>query len=503
MSSTPSLKKSNSNDILEGIMQNENVYNEKGHVAIQFVEDPDLTKQLLKKVDWRLIPVLTLLYLMSYMDRSMIGNARIAGLQDDLGLTDLQFNMCLTIFFIPYALLEVPANIMLKLLKPRLWLTIITLLWGAVMTLSGLVDNYSGLLAARFFLGVTEAGFFPAASYILTMWYAKHELQTRMAYFYCAATLAGAFAGLFAYALNLMDGIGGLAGWRWIFIINGLLTVVVGIFIPFMMVDGPEKAKYFTPEQKAYFLKRLEVNYSSGGKDQEGFKWKYFQQALSDWKIWLSTLIFWGNTIPGYGFVLILPTTIKGLGYSSQEAQLLTVPVYVAALIFVIVCSVLSDRYRKRSPFVIYPYFLSATGFLILLAMPADRWPGARYGILFLVAIGLYVPLVGVVSWNANNLAGSWKRSIGMALQITVGNLGGVAASNIYLSREASSYWTGYGVSLAVTVVAIAAGFGLKALLTVKNKRRDMVSEDEVRARYGDEQLAEMGDESPLFRYVL
>lgn len=132
-----------------------------------------------------------------------------------------------------------------------------------------------------------------------------------MAYFYCAATLAGAFAGLFAYALNLMDGIGGLAGWRWIFIINGLLTVVVGVFIPFMMVDGPEKANYFTPEQKAYFLKRLEVNYSSGGKDKEGFKWKYSKQALSDWKIWLSTLIFWGNTIPGYGCVFTCAACIS------------------------------------------------------------------------------------------------------------------------------------------------------------------------------------------------
>lgn len=105
-----------------------------------------------------------------------------------------------------------------------------------------------------------------------------------------------------------------------IFIINGLLTVVVGAAIPFVMVDGPEKAKYLDAEQRTYFLRRLAINYDTGGKDQEGFQWKYLRQALTDWKIWLSTLIFWGNTIPGYAFVLVLPTTINTLGYTAQEA---------------------------------------------------------------------------------------------------------------------------------------------------------------------------------------
>lgn len=141
-------------------------------------------------------------------------------------------SMCLTIFFFPYALFEVPSNIVLKILKPRLWLTIITLCWGTVMTLMGIVQNYEGLLAARFFLGVAEvssativvrlrwlilfeAGLFPACSFILTTWYCRHEMQTRLAVFYSAASMAGAFSGLLAYALDKMEGIGGLAGWRW------------------------------------------------------------------------------------------------------------------------------------------------------------------------------------------------------------------------------------------------------------------------------------------------
>ena len=123
--------------------------------------------------------------------------------------------MALTIFFIPYALFEVPSNIVLKMLTPRIWLTTITLAWGTVMTLMGIVQNYQGLLAARFMLGVAEAGFFPAASYILTTFYRKYELQKRLAVFYTAASAAGAFSGLLAFGLQQMGGVGGLEGWRW------------------------------------------------------------------------------------------------------------------------------------------------------------------------------------------------------------------------------------------------------------------------------------------------
>lgn len=132
----PSGFKSDS-DLSAQVQKNEYISDEKGLTSTGFIEDPELTKKLHKKVDWRLIPVLTMLYLMSYMDRSLIGNARIAGLQADLELSDLQYNLCLTIFFIPYALFEIPANVMLKLLKPVVWLTVITLSWGTVMTLTG------------------------------------------------------------------------------------------------------------------------------------------------------------------------------------------------------------------------------------------------------------------------------------------------------------------------------------------------------------------------------
>lgn len=176
-------------------------------------------KKILRKMDLRLLPMLALLYLLSFLDRGNIGNAKIEGLTDTLGLTGPEYNWCLTIFFFSYAAFEVPSNLLLKRLRPSFWLPTIMVAWGVVMTLMGIVQNYSGLLAARFFLGVTEAGLFPGVAYYITMWYCRHEAQFRQALFFSAASVAGAFSGLLAFGIAHMDGVGGLEGWRWIFIL--------------------------------------------------------------------------------------------------------------------------------------------------------------------------------------------------------------------------------------------------------------------------------------------
>ncbi|OQV05003.1 hypothetical protein CLAIMM_09807 [Cladophialophora immunda] len=465
--------------------------------------DPAELKKVLRRVDFRVLPVLTFIYLMSYLDRGNIGNTRVAGLTSTLGLTDQQYNMCLTIFFFPYALFEVPSNIVLKILKPIVWLPIIVITWGTVMTLMGIVQNYAGLLAARFFLGLAEAGTFPAATYILTSWYCRYELQTRLAVFYTAASFAGAFSGLLAFAIEKMEGIAGLEGWRWIFIIEGMLTVALGITLPFILCSSPEKAGFLSEGEKAFLIQRLSTDSKIAAKDRDVFKWKYLKQALTDWKIYLSVLVFWGNTIPGYGFVFSLPAAIKGLGYSAAEAQLLTIPIYMLAVIVVLISSWYGDKWKTRSSVILYPFKLCAVAFIILMTLPKEKWPGARYGMLFLVAAGFYPSLCGVIAWNANNLAGNWKRNIGMALQLTVGNLGGAIGSNIYLARESPHYWTGYSISLAVLLTAIVSGWILRFSLQRINHQREKMTPEEIHSKYTEEQLQEMGDRSPLFRYTL
>ncbi|KAJ8116180.1 hypothetical protein OPT61_g2333 [Boeremia exigua] len=447
-----------------------------------------------------------------------LGNARALGMQTDIGLTDKQWNLCLTIFFFPYAALEVPSNIVLKFLKPNIWLSILVTAWGTVVVLTGIVHNYSGLLAVRFFLGVTEAGFFPAATYLLTCWYKRHELQSRMAIFYSAGSMAGALSGLLAYGINYMDGVASLEGWRWIMILEGILTVMIGCICPFILPNSPASADFLTAPEKAYILQGLQNDSGSTGQVETSEKYhkRYIFAALRDFKIYISVLIYWGNAISNYGqvshvcrlvlkltlhsFIYTLPTVIRQLGYTAANAQLLTIPVYAFALSTTVAVAIMSDRYKMRSPFIMGPFVVAAAGYIALMALPHPGLPGATYGMLFVVAGGLYPSICGVISWNANNLAGSWKRSVGMALQISIGNLGGAIGSNIYLAKEAPHYWTGYGVSLTIIVISILATGLLRFVLDKENKRREKMTIEEINEKYTEQELLELGDKSPLFR---
>merc|ERR1712230_209402 len=217
-----------------------------------------IDRKLMRKVDLWLIPWLCLLYLLSFLDRSNIGNARLAGMEEDLDMGGHDYNNALTIFFISYALAEPITNVLLKRLTPRVFFTGIILLWGLIMTLMGLVTSYSGLLACRWFLGLAEAGLFPGVNYYLSCWYKRSELGMRAAVFFSAAALAGSFGGLLAAAIAQMEGVGGKAGWAWIFIIEGLATMFVGCFCWWMVFDWPATARFLTEEDRLRLRRRPE-----------------------------------------------------------------------------------------------------------------------------------------------------------------------------------------------------------------------------------------------------
>jgi MFS family permease len=221
-----------------------------------------------------------------------IGNARILGMEEDLGLTHNQYNLALTVFFFTYSAFELPCNIILKKLRPSIWFSSIMVAWGIVTLCIGFVQNYKGLLIARIFLGITEAGLFPGVAYYLTMWYAPEDLAFRQGMFYSAGSAAGAFSGLLAYAIDKMDGVGGYAGWRWIFMIEGAATVVVAFIAFTVLQDEPATAQFLTKEEKRWVTSRLTVSGKSHeNTEADQFKWHYVKAAVTDWQIWLSILV--------------------------------------------------------------------------------------------------------------------------------------------------------------------------------------------------------------------
>ena len=180
-------------------------------------------RKLTAKIDLRVVPVLTILYLLAFLDRVNINNAQSFRLSQDLKLQRTQFNTALVIFFVPYVIFEIPANLLLKRFKPHVWLSGCMFFFGLITICQGLVQSYSGLLATRFFLGLAETGMFPGCFYLIGMWYRREQAQKRFSFFFGSASLAGAFGGLLASAIGKMDGIRGYHGWRWIFILEGVL----------------------------------------------------------------------------------------------------------------------------------------------------------------------------------------------------------------------------------------------------------------------------------------
>ncbi|GAW01821.1 MFS general substrate transporter [Lentinula edodes] len=439
----------------------------------QLPPPPDLSQEderkLWRKIDLRLMPILCVIYLMSFMDRGNIGNAKLQGLETQLKLTGNRYNIALSPSLMlsmvthallrlnkPYCIFECPANLVLKKFRPSIWLPGITVVWGTVMTLMGLVKTYPQLVGVRVCLGIAEAGLFPGVAYYLSLWYPRNALQSRIGLFFGAATIAGAFSGLFAFSISFMSGTRGLLGWSWIFIIEGIITVAVGLISFLILVDFPVTADFLTPEERAFVVWKKKFDNSSVG-EEERFMVEHVYQAFTDWQVWIHLLIYISLVGPYNSAAnLVNPanfdnseyfwTIISDFGeFSTAISQLLTVPPYIFATIVLGLFAYYSDKVMMRSPFILAAQIMCLIGFSINIANVST---GAKYFGTFLIVAGSYAGFPGIVAWLGNNLCGQYKRGVGMALHIGIGNFSGAIASNIFRTQDKPRFILGHAIEL-------------------------------------------------------
>ncbi|KAJ7739082.1 MFS general substrate transporter [Mycena maculata] len=460
-------------------------------------------RKLWRKIDLRLMPILSLMYLLSFLDRGNIGNARLQGLETQLNLVGNEFNIALTMYFVPYCIFECPANMVLKKFRPSRWLPGITVAWGIIMTLMGLVKTYPQLVGVRICLGVAEAGLFPGVVYYLTLWYPRHMLQWRIGLFFGAASLAGAFSGAIAFGISFMSGTRGLLGWSWIFVLEGIATVVVGLAAFFVLVDFPVSATFLTPDQRAFVIWKKKYDNSSVGEEEQ-FEMRHLVEALTDWKVWVHMFNYMAIITNLYGITLFLPTIITTFGHSAAVSQLLTVPPYVLATIVLFIFAYWSDKMKLRYPFILAGFLLNLIGFAINISNAPS---GVKYFGTFFCVTGAYAGVPGVVAWLGNNLSGQYKRGVGMAFQIGIGHFGGAFASNMYRTQDKPRYLVGHGCELMFVGIGLLSTVIAALMSNRVNGRRD----EEARAAlergedklYTDKALRAMGDRAPDFRYML
>lgn len=258
--------------------------------------EPEEEKKLLRSIDVRIFPVVVVLFLLNFLDRVNFATARLKGLERDLGLSDVEYQTCISILFAGYVSMQIPSNMILnKISRPSWYIGALTGIWGALTAATGGVHNAGGAIAVRFFLGVVEAGFFPGVAFYCTRWYKRSEIALRITIFVCGNALAQMFGGLIgAGILKGMEGSAGIAAWRWLFIIEGVLTVVVALAVPFLLPDYPATTRWLSDRQRYVAQARLTLDVGLADDDEKGNALHGLKLALLDIKVWALAIIYLG-----------------------------------------------------------------------------------------------------------------------------------------------------------------------------------------------------------------
>ncbi|KPM38440.1 putative transporter [Neonectria ditissima] len=463
------------------------------------LETTEEERQLVRKLDLHIIPLIMTLYLFSFLDRVNIGNARLYGLEEGLGLSSQQFQVSVSILFVTYLLFEVPSNLVLKLFTPRRWIAFIAAAWGIIATLTGLVNSYGALLACRLLLGAVEAGLFPGLTVYLTFFYTKRELALRVGYLFVSAAVAGALGGLLAYGIGHMDGMHGKSGWRWIMIIEGIPSFVIGVVTYFALPNDADTAYFLDERERALMRARHAREYGNTASSRE-FSTADMVQAFKDWKVWAFCVAQFGVDTMLYGFSTFLPTIINDLGeWTTAEVQLLTVPCYFLGAAAYMTTAYMSDRMQRRGLFCVIFGAVSVIGYAVLLA---DVPSGVHYFGCFLVAGGLYVVVGLPLAWLPTNSPRYGKRTTGTGMQLTWGNAAGIMSAFIYPAADKPRYIRGHAVTLSM----VGLGTIIYGLLWFWYRRENQLRiAGQIKEKHrgmDDEELMELGDESPHYRYT-
>ncbi|KAF1832847.1 pantothenate transporter liz1 [Decorospora gaudefroyi] len=427
-------------------------------VADDFTWTPEEEKALVKKIDLFLLPAIWLMYLLSYMDRTNIGNAKIAGMADDLNLTSNQYSIALVVFFVTYVVFEPPSNMLLVRMKPSIYLPAIMIIWGALTCCMAAINDFEHLVALRILVGVFEAGFAPGILLIISSWYKRDEQSKRFGVYMSAAILSGAFGGLLAGAITGgMEGTGGLRGWRWLFIVEGAATIVWAICSYFILLDFPANSKRLTDRERAIAIARLRdggVQTHAHGEERMG-KLKSVRLAIMDWRtvaFILGYMVIVGSSTLSYFY----PTLVTGLGYTDTvTAQYMTVPIYAVAFVCTAVTTYFADSISNHRGLVIGGWLGFALITSILVCVIYDFT--ARYALLVLMAAGLWSSNAVSLSF-ASATFGSMEpevRAIAVALVNAMGNLAQIYGAYLFPAGDKPKYLKGFGV------ISGMLGFGI------------------------------------------
>lgn len=478
--------------------------------------------RLLLKIDFRVIPVTTLFIFLSLLDQENIFTPEFDKMRNNIHLEGSQFNHCVMICLVTYCVCAIPSSLGLIKATPAFWLPTIISCWGVVMTTMGIIHDFAGLFWSRFFLGVFESGMLPGVYFVTSTWYRKNELQFRQSMILSIAVSVNGLAGILTWTISKMRGVGGMEGWRWIFVIEGCLSVIAGGFGYMLMFNYPDSSEILTDKERRLNMNRVlasegwwidEIDEEDDNDllVEENEVMSYFktykmwglEAAFLDWQVYVHTLIYLAISTGSYSVNILLPHVLQAMNLDEDKTKLVSIPVYLGSSICSVFLGLASDKIASRFPVLFLSFAMIIAGFIVIMISEVrDTRGSVAYSGLFLASVGVQTAGPGAVTWICNNTLTQPKRVFAVAIQIGCGSLGGIIATYLYINSSTPK-------SLVHVMMIIIASLGLilvifSALVYSRiNTRRARLCYSGAYERPTNLELAIIGDKHPFFRYMI
>ncbi|CAM1505746.1 Fc.00g113830.m01.CDS01 [Cosmosporella sp. VM-42] len=455
-----------------------------------------------RKLDFALLPLLSLLYLFNGLDRGNVGNAETQGFTKDIGARPDDLNQAVSLFFVTFVVLQPVSAGVGRWLGAKHWIPIMMFSWGIVTIMQAYINGRDGLIATRLLIGAFEAGFYPTSVAYLSTFYTRFELCVRLALFYGQYAIAGAFSGSIAYGVFHLNH-SSLKNWQYLFIIEGALTCVLAIVAWFWLPMGPGSAWFLTPEEQSFASERVRQDsadyvshdYQKDGLETDRLQKRDFIETFKDWKLWSVLLLNICASVPSGAFSVFLPLVVQGLGYESILANLMTVPPYICGAVGLYIFAWSSDYRKERGYHIVGGILIAVVGLILTVTITSTT---GKYISLCILLSGVYVSPPLTMAWLSGNTPEPGKRSLVLGVN-GFGNLGGVIGAQLYRKKFSPGYHIPFYATLGFLAVALVGYFAYRVALGVANKRKRAVlstmTEDEIQnerlndLRYGDMKL--------------
>ncbi|TFL07873.1 MFS general substrate transporter [Pterulicium gracile] len=428
-----------------------------------------LERALVRKLDLRLLPMIFLIYIMNYIDRNAITSARLKGLQEDLHLNNIQYATLIAVLYATYSPAQIPSNMILHMVKrPSLYIGTCVVLWGLTSALTGVTVNYGGIIACRIFIGLPEAAFYPGAMYLLSRWYTRRELALRSAILYCGLLLSNAFGTLMAAGiLSGMEGAMGIRAWRWLFYIEGAITVVIGFISMYILPDYPNNTRWIVGVDRRLAQARLAEDAAEADiDDSDQSQLHGLKLALKDPLVLMFALMNMVQLM-GLSFINFFPSLTQTLGFSTTITLLMASPPWIWASILCLGNAWHADRTGERYFHIAACWWAVMLGYIISLSTMNIA---ARYISLFLMATG-YSGFAMILTWVSSSVPRPpAKRAVSMGIVNGFGNLGNLIGSYVWDAKWSPDYHPSLGICLGALGLTTILGGTIRQMIITRNK---------------------------------